>query len=138
MRKTHLLATTTLFFILGGVGANAANPNVPASSPYALMNVAPWSASSRDYRDDRASEAIADAEGRAAYVDRAPQFVPSSRHLVSRGADVIVHTRRSYLDPGTTAEIGTEDRYFSDTAHFDFRSEGPDFTRDTAGFELLR
>lgn len=58
-------------------------------------------------------------------------------HLVSRGGDVVVHTGRSYLDPGPSAAEGTEDRYFYDTAHTDFRSEGPDFTRNTGGFELL-
>ena len=59
------------------------------------------------------------------------------RHRLVRGGDVVVHTGRSYLDPGPSAAEGTEDRYFYDTAHTDFRSEGPDFTRNTGGFELL-
>jgi hypothetical protein len=59
-------------------------------------------------------------------------------HRVSHGDDVVVHTGRSYLDPGPSAEIGTEDRYFYDTAHYDFRSEGPDFTQNVGGFEMLQ
>jgi hypothetical protein len=58
-------------------------------------------------------------------------------HIVARGGDVVVHTGRSYLDPGPSAAEGTEDRYFYDTAHFDMREEGPDFTRNSGGFELL-
>ena len=58
-------------------------------------------------------------------------------HLVSRGNDVVVHTGRSYLDPGPSANVGTEDRYFYDTAHYDFRSEGPSFTSNIGGFENL-
>ncbi|MGA2042787.1 MAG: hypothetical protein ABSG83_05390 [Roseiarcus sp.] len=54
-----------------------------------------------------------------------------------RPGDVVVRTGRSYLDPGPSANVGTEDRYFYDTAHFDLRSEGPDFTRNSGGFELL-
>jgi hypothetical protein len=61
----------------------------------------------------------------------------SGDRLVSRGDDVVVHTGRSYLDPGTSANEGTESRYFYDTAHVDFREEGPDFTRNVAGFERL-
>jgi hypothetical protein len=56
----------------------------------------------------------------------------------SRGGDVIVPTGRSYLDPGPSAEVGTENRYAYDTAHAsDFNTEGPDFTRNVGGFELL-
>lgn len=57
------------------------------------------------------------------------------RHLASRGGDVIVHTGRSYLDPGTSAEIGSEDHYFSDS--IGYGAQGPDFTRNIGGFELL-
>jgi hypothetical protein len=57
--------------------------------------------------------------------------------VASQGGDVIVPTGRSYLDPGRSAAVGTEDRYSYDTAHSDFRGEGPAFTRNTAGFELL-
>jgi len=60
------------------------------------------------------------------------------RPPASPGGDVIVPTGRSYLDPGTSAAVGTEDRYAYETAHAsDFHTEGPDFTRNTAGFELL-
>ena len=58
-------------------------------------------------------------------------------HLVSRGDDVVVHTGRSYLDPGPSANVGTEDRYFYDTAHYDMREEGPSFTANVGGFENL-
>jgi hypothetical protein len=75
-------------------------------------------------------------EGRAAYVDPGLNALPHARP-VSRGGDIVVHTGRSYLDPGASADVGTEDRYFYDTAHYDFHSEGPDFTRDSGGFELL-
>src|SRR5580658_9633773 len=34
------------------------------------------------------------------------------RPPASQGGDVIVPTGRSYLDPGTSAAVGTEDRYF--------------------------
>jgi len=65
-------------------------------------------------------------------------FVSRGDHLVSRGDDVVVHTgQRSYLDPGPTANVGTENRYFYDTAHFDYRSEGPSFTQNVGGFENL-
>jgi hypothetical protein len=37
-------------------------------------------------------------------------------------------TRRSYLDPGTSAVVGSEDRYFSDTARYSYRQLGPAFT----------
>src|ERR1700685_2006520 len=58
-------------------------------------------------------------------------------HLVSRGDDVVVHTGRSYLDPGPSANEGTENRYFYDTAHYDMREEGPAFTANNGGFENL-
>jgi hypothetical protein len=65
------------------------------------------------------------------------RHVIARRPVASRGDDVIVPTGRSYLDPGTSADVGTEDRYSYDTEHYEFRGEGPDFTRNTAGFELL-
>jgi hypothetical protein len=75
--------------------------------------------------------------GAAADVDGNLRIVPSSHHLVSRARDNVVHTGQSYLDPGTSAEIGTESLYFYDTAHCDFRSEGSAVTRDSTGFWLL-
>ncbi len=57
--------------------------------------------------------------------------------LVSHGDDVVVHTGRSYLDPGPSANEGTENRYFYDTAHYDMRQEGPAFTANSGGFENL-
>ena len=56
------------------------------------------------------------------------------RHWVAHG-DIVVHTGRSYLDPGTTAEIGSENHYFSDSVNYG--AQGPDFTSAIGGFELL-
>jgi hypothetical protein len=57
------------------------------------------------------------------------------QHAGARDGGVVVHTGRSYLDPGTSAAVGSEDHYFSDSTHYDL--QGPDFTQNTAGFELL-
>jgi hypothetical protein len=57
------------------------------------------------------------------------------RHWVARGGDIVVYTGRSYLDPGTSAEIGSENHYFSDSVNYG--AEGPDFTSAIGGFELL-
>ena len=66
---------------------------------------------------------------------------PKARHpqhrVVARGGDVIVPTGRSYLDPGTSATVGSENHYFSDTTGYSFSNVGAPFTRDAAGFELL-
>jgi hypothetical protein len=143
MKNLFVTATAAAFLTVGAAGAaNAANANVPASSPYALMDIAPQSApySADGYADrgfgyDRPSGAVM-IEGRAAFVDGSAGAALHS-HPVSQGGDIVVHTGRSYLDPGPSAEVGTEDRYFYDTAHYDLHSEGPDFTRNTGGFELL-
>jgi hypothetical protein len=42
----------------------------------------------------------------------------------------IEQTRRSYLDPGTSAIVGTENRYYSDTARYSYRQLGPAFTNE--------
>ncbi|WP_158814318.1 hypothetical protein [Methylocapsa sp. S129] len=57
------------------------------------------------------------------------------RYQAHRGGDVVVHTGRSYLDPGASAPVGSENHYFSDSTHYS--QEGPDFTQNTAGSELL-
>lgn len=57
--------------------------------------------------------------------------------IAARAGDVVVHTGRSYLDPGTSAAVGTEDRYFSDTERYSFTQVGPSFSDNTAGFERL-
>ena len=59
------------------------------------------------------------------------------RHRLARAGDVVVHTGRSYLDPGASAEVGSENHYFSDTAPYSFSGLGPSFSGATAGFELL-
>ncbi|MGO8797662.1 MAG: hypothetical protein ACLQE9_01770 [Roseiarcus sp.] len=57
--------------------------------------------------------------------------------LVARNGDVVVHTGRSYLDPGPTAAVGSENHYFSDTAPYSYTGLGPSFTGNVAGFERL-
>jgi hypothetical protein len=42
----------------------------------------------------------------------------------------IEQTRRSYLDPGTSAVVGSENRYYSDTARYSYRQLGPAFTNE--------
>ena len=57
--------------------------------------------------------------------------------LVARSGDVVVHTGRSYLDPGASATVGSENHYFSDTAPYSYTGLGPSFTGNVAGFERL-
>jgi hypothetical protein len=57
------------------------------------------------------------------------------QHVGARGGGVVVHTGRSYLDPGASAAVGSENHYFSDSTHYG--PQGPDFTQNTAGSELL-
>jgi hypothetical protein len=41
-----------------------------------------------------------------------------THHVVHRPGDIYVsRNTRSYLDPGPSADVGTEDRYFSDTRY---------------------
>lgn len=67
----------------------------------------------------------------------AQALVRHPHHRLARGGDVVVHTGRSYLDPGTSAAVGSEDHYFSDTAPYSYTGLGPAFSADTAGFERL-
>jgi hypothetical protein len=124
-----LVAGLAAVFLVTGAGgsADAANPNVPQSSPYALLDAdsSPWQGPTPL------------VEGRAAYVHGDLSEAPSHRRMAAHGGDIVVHTSRSYLDPGTSAEVATEDRYFYDTAHYSLNSEGPDFTRNQGGFENL-
>jgi hypothetical protein len=39
--------------------------------------------------------------------------------------------QRSYLDPGTSAVVGSENRYFSDVAPYSYRQLGPSFSSDS-------
>ena len=137
MKNLFIVGAAAAYLAAGPTGsANAANPNVPASSPYALMNVDPHKNADHGFGyQPRPDSGV--VEGRAAYVDSGLSNAPTHRHLAPRGDDIIVHGRRSYLDPGTSTDVGTENRYFYDTAHYDLNSEGPDFTRNGAGFELL-
>jgi hypothetical protein len=111
--------------------AEAANPNVSQSSPYTMMDVD----SSTSYQDGQIAPEM--VEGRSAYVQGDLRVAPSHHRMVTGGDDIVVHTHRSYLDPGPSAEIGTEDRYFYDTAHYSLNSEGPAFTQNRGGFENL-
>jgi len=67
----------------------------------------------------------------------AQALVRHPHHRLARVGDVVVHTGRSYLDPGTSAAVGSENHYFSDTAPYSFSGLGPSFTGQAAGFELL-
>ena len=56
------------------------------------------------------------------------------RHAASHG-DIVVHTGRSYLDLGTSAEVGSENHYFSDSIHYG--PQGSPFSSAIGGFENL-
>ena len=59
------------------------------------------------------------------------------RHVVAHRGDIIVHTGRSYLDPGTSAEVGSENHYFSDTLSYSYGELGAPFSSATAGNQNL-
>jgi hypothetical protein len=65
----------------------------------------------------------------------AQAYDPDRNPPAAAWGDVVAHTGRSYLDPGASTRVGSGDHYFSDTAHYG--QQGPDFTRNTAGSELL-
>jgi hypothetical protein len=75
------------------------------------------------------------ALGVVSLADAEPLAPSSHRAAVAQGGDVVVHTGRSYLDPGPSAEPGSENHYFSDTLIYG--QTGPGFTSSTAGQELL-
>jgi hypothetical protein len=52
----------------------------------------------------------------------------SQRHP-SAGRNV-EQTHRSYLDPGTSAAVGSENHYLSDTARYSYRQLGPAFANE--------
>jgi hypothetical protein len=60
------------------------------------------------------------------------------RHVAAaRHGDIVVHTGRSYLDPGTSAEVGSENHYFSDSLGPSYGQLGIPFATSTAGNQLL-
>ena len=59
------------------------------------------------------------------------------RHVGVRQSDIVVHTGRSYLDPGTSAEVGSENHYFSDSLGPSYGQLGIPFSSATAGNQLL-
>jgi hypothetical protein len=61
----------------------------------------------------------------------------SHRHVAARHGDIVVHTGRSYLDPGTSAEVGSENHYFSDSLGSSYGQLGIPFSSATAGNQLL-
>jgi hypothetical protein len=67
--------------------------------------------------------------------DAQPLVCRPHHPAVARGGDIVVRTPRSYLDPGTSAAVGTENHYFSDSVTYG--QTGPSFTSSTAGQELL-
>ena len=72
----------------------------------------------------------------ATFATSAQALVRHAHHRVGvRGGDVVAHTGRSYLDPGASAAVGSENHYFSGSTHYG--QQGPDFTRNTGGSELL-
>jgi hypothetical protein len=42
----------------------------------------------------------------------------------------VEQTHRSYLDPGTSAAVGSENHYLSDTARYSYRQLGPAFANE--------
>jgi hypothetical protein len=132
MRNFFIVGAAAAALVTSAVGnAEAANPNVSQSSPYTMMELG---SSANDQADGRPAPRL--VEGRSAYVQDDLRVAPSHR-MVTGGDDIVVHTHRSYLDPGPGAEVGTENRYFSDTAHYSLNEEGPAFTRNQGGFENL-
>ncbi len=66
-----------------------------------------------------------------------PAPVRHTRHHVVHAGDIVVHARRSYLDPGAPGwtEVGTGDRYVTDTMPGSFVDFGSSFAN--RGFDLL-
>jgi len=57
-------------------------------------------------------------------------------HAAYRPGDIVVHARRSYLDPGpgTWTEIGTGNRYVTDTTPENYVHLGMPFSAEMTGF----
>jgi hypothetical protein len=55
-------------------------------------------------------------------------------HRRATALDVVGQTQRSYLDPGTSAAVGSEDHYFSDTALYSYNQLGPSISSDRLNF----
>jgi hypothetical protein len=57
-------------------------------------------------------------------------------HAAYRPGDIVVHARRSYLDPGpgTWTEIGTSNRYVTDTTPESYVNLGMPFSAQMSGF----
>ncbi len=57
-------------------------------------------------------------------------------HVVIHPGDIVVHARRSYLDPGPTGAVGTGNRYVTDSGPSSFADFGMPFAANR-GFDLL-
>jgi hypothetical protein len=79
------------------------------------------------------------AEARAQTQTPTPAPHPRHSHRVAvvHPGDIVVHARRSYLDPGPTGSVGTGNRYVGDTTPYSFNELGPTFGLNSGGFELL-
>ncbi len=70
-------------------------------------------------------------------------LVRHPRHHVVRPVvhpgDIVVHARRSYLDPGppSWSEAGTADRYATDSAPYSYTELGMPFAAHIGGFAVL-
>jgi len=67
---------------------------------------------------------------------RVPHHAQVAAHHVVRPGDIVVHAR-SYLDPGTAAaagEIGTGNRYVTDSAPVSLHSEGSSWANGRLDF----
>jgi hypothetical protein len=66
----------------------------------------------------------------------AQALVRHPRHPVVHPGDIVVHARRSYLDPGPTGGVGTGNRYVTDSGPNSFADFGMPFAANR-GFDLL-
>lgn len=76
----------------------------------------------------------------AAPAAEAQTMRPPHHARAVRPGDIVVHSHRSYLNPGTAAspgEWGTGDRYVSDTTPYSFAQMGPPHAFGAQGFDVL-
>jgi hypothetical protein len=103
MKNVFIVGAAVCYLAAAG-SANAANPNVPAFSPYALMNVDPYNADGGPGRERRSESGM--VEGRAAYVGGVFGRVSARRPRLS---DRERYSQLSLSDLGVTASYGYGD-----------------------------
>jgi hypothetical protein len=104
MKNPFIAGGAAACLAVGGAGsANAANPNVPLFSPYALMNVDPDENRQSGYNRQPAHGM---AEGHAPYVHGGLSIAPARRSYLSSHAG---HTQLSLSELGVTASFGYGD-----------------------------